>query len=610
MKERLLFILRFFLYWMFLFTLSRILFMVWYARQTAELPADDWIKIMLHGIKLDLSTASYFLLFPALVMLITTFFSNRFSELLLTGYCYLLIVISGLIIAVDLELYANWGFRLDATPLLYADHPKEMLANVEFWVLIRQILIALVWIGLAVALYRKYVVPALQVIKSAHWLNIPVFLLVIPALVIPIRGGFGQAPINVGSVYFHKNPFANHAAVNVVYNLGYALIDLKPAGNPYTVVEKQAATSVRNGFYPATPPSPIIIKRDDPNILIIILESFTAKAVGILGGNPDATPNIDRLAKEGLLFTNFYSNGSRSDRGIASILSAYPGLPTVSIITYPRKTPRMESLCKDFSVRGYSSAFYYGGDINFASLRSYLTDIGFEKIIDIEDFPLSQRNSKWGVHDGFVFDKLYEDLESMKQPFFTSFFTLSSHEPFEVPMQTVIAGNQAPSKFLNSMCYTDSCLGAFIDRAKKTAWWANTLVILVADHGSRHPGYDETDNPHRYHIPMVWTGGALLTKGVLNNKYATQTDIAKTLLSQLGMEEGKYVYSKDALSDASRSFGFFIYNDGFGYVSDSASFSFDNRSKLVTFSKGTITDTLVLQARAYQQSVYQSFLDY
>jgi hypothetical protein len=236
MKERFLFIIRYFLFWMFLFSLSRILFMVWYANQTGELPVNDWLRIMLHGLKLDTSTSAYFLIIPSLVLLLSTFSKFPWAETVVNYYTYLLIFLSGLIIGIDLELYANWGFRLDATPLLYADHPKEMIANVVFWVLVRQMITALAWILLAFFLYRRSVKSPIHNVKPAHWLNIPAFLIFIPGLVIPIRGGFGQAPINVGSVYFHRNPFANHAAVNVVYNLGYALIDLKPAGNPYSIV--------------------------------------------------------------------------------------------------------------------------------------------------------------------------------------------------------------------------------------------------------------------------------------------------------------------------------------------------------------------------------------
>ena len=176
-------------------------------------------------------------------------------------------------------------------------------------------------------------------------------------------------------------------------------------------------------------------------------------------------------------------------------------------------------------------------------------------------------NSKWGVHDHVLFSKLRDSMKSVKEPFLNVVLTLSSHEPFDVPMDPVFAGNDNMTRYRNSLFYADKCLGEFLDWAKGTSWWKNTLIVLVADHCGRVSEDMPVYAKELFKIPMLLLGGAVEEKGVSISKTGSQVDIPLTLLNQLGIESN-FPFAKDLLSEKSNSFAFYVYNEGFGFITD------------------------------------------
>jgi phosphoglycerol transferase MdoB-like AlkP superfamily enzyme len=228
------------------------------------------------------------------------------------------------------------------------------------------------------------------------------------------------------------------------------------------------------------------------------------------------------------------------------------------------------------------------------------------------DFPKTAHDTKWGAFDHVVLEKaLAEQNQSYQpdQPFFTTILTLSSHEPFHVPMKTVIEGTDEPSMFKNSVVYADSALGAFLRAAEQSEWWANTLVVLVADHGHRLPAYLPLHSLGKYKIPMLWLGGALAVQDTQIHTYAQQTDIAATINAQYGWDYSQYKFSKDILNPATKGFGFYTFNDGWGFVENDSNYAVvDNISQQFLEAKGD-TARLKNLGRAYLQVLSQDFLD-
>ena len=223
-------------------------------------------------------------------------------------------------------------------------------------------------------------------------------------------------------------------------------------------------------------------------------------------------------------------------------------------------------------------------------------------------FPLSGRTTSWGVHDQIVLDTLFQNIKHDEQPFFATIFTLSSHEPYDVPAFHKFKGNDETSKFRNSVAYTDSCIGVFINLLKQDALWQNTLIVLVADHGHPLPGYDRNDLPSKFHIPLIFTGGALTAKGVVST-IGSQTDIVSTVLDQLNISSNQFKWSKDLLDSSARPFAFYSFNNGFGFVTPSGIVTVDNVSGKVIYEKGKIDAADINNGKAYMQFSYQDFLN-
>lgn len=267
-----------------------------------------------------------------------------------------------------------------------------------------------------------------------------------------------------------------------------------------------------------------------------------------LGGEPNIAIHLDSLSKEGVLFTNFYANSFRTDRGLVAILSGYPAQPTTSIMKYPRKTQSIPAIAGSLRKAGYGTKYYYGGDADFTNMRSYLMSSGFEDIVSDQDFPVTERLSKWGAHDHLVFNRLLEDLKTEaaegtaeeKTPYFRVLQTSSSHEPFEVPFRRL------ENDRLNAFAYTDSCAGDFVRQFRELPQWKNTVIVFVPDHLGAYPEHIDNLSVERYRIPLLMVGGAIREPRRID-VYGSQHDIAATLLAQLALPHEEFVSVKICL---------------------------------------------------------------
>ncbi len=566
---------------MLYFAVARLIFIIYNYESAKTAEFSDILLSFLHGSRQDASVTGYFLVIPALLIVFTTYFDNRFLKNFINIYTILLLFITAIIIVSDAELYRNWGFRTDATPLLYLETPKFAAASSSTGTYIKLLILFLICLSTSIFIYLKYISVLFKTMKKTNYKTSVLFLFISASLILPIRGSVGIAPMNNGTVYFSKNNvFVNHAAINVIWNVGFALSELNKF-QKVTFFDNQKAELYFNSLYSvknSDNDKPAVLKTRKPNVIIIILESFTAKVSGAFGGKYDMTPNLDKIAKEGIMFKNFYASGDRTVKGIVAVLSGYPSLPKTAIMNYSDKVEKLPTITQALKKENYNTEWICGFDINFANINSYLIHNKFDKTVTIDDFPDTDRNSKWGVHDHIVFNKLFEECKNDQKPYFKVFMTLSSHEPFDVPMKTVVKGNDESSLFLNSVYYTDKSLGEFIDKMKTLKDWDNTLIIFVADHGSRLPDKSSNYLPERFKIPMVWTGGALKKDSIIN-KYAGQTDIPATLLSQINLSSKNFKFSKDIFSSECESFAFYDFNNGFGFVTDTSACVFDNNRK-------------------------------
>lgn len=609
MKKRLIALLCYSLFWLVFFFIARLYFIIMQYHLSFQNSLGDLIQTFLHGIRLDLSTTGYYLLIPMLFFIPAVIIKGNWYRVLVRWYTYFMVIFTSIIIISDANLYSFWGFRMDYTPMLYLKTPGEAMASVS---VLRIILFAVSIIILSFFIIYMYNKLIDRFFSNFYPIRFPLaailfFTLLWGTLIIPIRGGFGVAPINAGSVYFSKNMFLNHTAINAVWNVGTSAFMQNPVKNPYQFGDSSSAGDVvesltRKGGLPVN-----VLNTAKPNVILIVLESYSGYLIGALGGDSLATPNFNKYAKEGILFSEFYASGTRTDKALPAILDGYPAQPAQSIIKEPKKTQTLPSLVKILTGNGYNSSFWYGGEINFANFNSFVIGSGFQVIITKDNFDPKDYNAKWGVHDHVLFQTLMDSMKNVKEPFLKVVLTLSSHEPYDVPMDPVFNGSDIKSRYKNSVYYTDKTLGSFIEWARKEPWWKNTLIIMVADHAARNtedmPNYEK----NVFKIPMLWLGGALSKGGLNINKTGSQVDIPVTLLNQMGLP-GNFPFAKDLLSADSKSFAFYTYNEGFGFITDSSASAFDLKSRMSVMSEGKQPEYAEETGKSFLQALFEDYL--
>lgn len=613
LKNRLLFNISYFLLWIGYFVFARLFFLLFYFEKTQELGFITSVKTFLYGLRLDASFSAYLSIIPFLLILLSIFINPKKIGSLIKWYSYFLIIFVSLLLIIDASLYESWGIRLDTTLLTYINTPEVMLASTSTFQLISGLLFWFLTSFIFIKFFKKIINKKIKTLNTKNKLQAPIFLLVTAALIIPLRGGLQTIPVNQSNVYFSNKMFANHAAINFIWNFSNALTHKSDGKNPYKFYSEENALEIinktKNQLLKANTDS--ILNTAKPNVILIIWESLTAKVVGSLEGEPTVTENLNRLSKEGILFTNFYANGDRTDKGIPAILSGYYPQPSVSIMKMPNKTRSLPMLPKKMIDLGYKTSFYHGGDLNFGNMNTYLRNAGITDFVDGNDFDKKDWNSKWGAHDHVFMKRFSDDLEKEQiTPFFKIALTLTSHEPYEIIGNYKFGKDTEENKFRSAHAYTDKVIGDFVENAKKQSWYKNTLIIILADHGHRSPEHKgEFNSPKKFKIPMLWLGGALNKTGINVDNIASQVDLPYTLLDILKGNNSDFKFSKNIFNTSEEQYAHYIFNKGFGTFTKNGSYLFDYVSNKSITKTGINANKLDSLGKAITQNSFQDFLD-
>ena len=587
-----------------------------------ELPAVIW-----HGLPLDLSMAGYLSVIPGFLSIAVVWLKRDLVKPIMNIYFIIASLFITCSFLLNASLYPYWKYPLDSTPLFYFfTSPADAIASVSIWQVILSIVILIVltigvWFTLRMRgekrqQYSRYSYGyggfgsgkrnRFDDFDRHRGRTSIILLLLTGLLFLPIRGGITVSTMNTGQAYYSQNAYLNHSAVNPLFSLLESITHQEDFASQYRFMKDKEADKIfatmtstsDENTYPLL--NEATFKKGTPDILIVIMESFASDIMPSMGSYKDVAVCLDSIAQQSILFTRFYANSFRTDRGMVSILSGYPAQPTTSIMRYPRKTSQLPSIARNLAkYKNYKTTYYYGGDADFCNMRPYLVSQGYQHIISDANFPIEDKLSKWGVPDHILAAKMMEDIKAQqneKRPMLRILQTSSSHEPFEVPY------HRLKDKRLNAFAYTDSVMGAIVREYRKLPRWKNTLIVFVPDHVG---GYKENLNDHdrsRYQIPLILAGGAIsrpMKVGIIGSQH----DIAATLLGQLGVEHREFTFSKNMMSDATPKFAFFAVNDAFGIVSEENSLIYDNRAKRIVYDKGEKGFNLK-RGQAYLQKLY------
>lgn len=573
----------------------------------------EWAQafgVMMHGLRLDLSIAGYLSAVPALLLLLGSLplsglhdsRGERWMARLLRGWMGIAALLSSLSFVANLALYSYWQFPLDSSPVFFiTTSPRDAMASIEWWqgllgVAAVAVLTLLVY-GLMCRVVRHFEPMAYRSLRPWGCLAM---VLVVAVLFLPIRGGIDVGTVNTGSAYFSDNPRLNHAAVNPLFSFMESMNRQADFDSQYRFMDdaeaRRIAAPLLKGASSAKAESrQRLLSADRPDIYLIILESFSDTLMQQHG----VTPSLESLKREGVVFTRFYANSYRTDRGLLSILHGYPSPATVSLMKYPGKTAKLPSMAGLLKQHGWGLRYYYGGDADFTNMRSFLVNQGFSNIVEDVDFPVSDRLSKWGVPDHLLFRRVEQELRAdrSQRPQLRVIQTSSSHEPFDVPY------HRLAEKSLNAFAYVDSCVGGFVKFLKATGRWNRSLVVLVPDHLGAWPAEPDNFKSWRFHVPMIWTGGAIARPGTVAT-YGSQQDIAATLLAQLRIDHKALRFSKDLMDTARQHFAFFMMNDGFGWIDDAGEVIYDHKLQRAVVRRGQQADRNLELGKAYTQTIF------
>jgi len=598
------FIIKYWIGWVIFFEITRLVFLLANFKETWQAGFRNFLGSIFYGLRMDMSMAAYIAIPVCIFVLIAILFKPFQKRSLYFTYSAIIILPILMLLFADVGLFKAWGIRVDDSFLKYLSSPKEAWASVSHLPVFAIILLFVVLYALLLYIIKRWlnkIFPSFE--ATSKWIAVVVLLLA-GLFIIPLRGGFQLAPLNQSSVYFSQNNFSNLAAINPIWNFVRSLT-FRTNGNknPFVTMSEKQASVIVDSLFTHHGNDSILPVAEKPNIIVIVWESFTEKAIHVKINGEEVTPGFNQLTNEGLYLSNIYATGDRTDKGIVGVLSGYPAQPTTSIVKEPTKAASLPMLPEVYKKQGYYTSFYYGGELEFANMKAYLLGCGFNRFTSIEDFDEKDQNSKWGAHDNVVMKKLSSDLLKVKQPFLYTWLTLSSHEPFETPVKTVIEGKDEESKFLNSLHYTDKVVFDFVQFCKQQPWWQNTIVAIVADHGHHLPDLERKEQNFR--IPMLLLGGNV--KSGVVKKVGSQNDLAAILSYKSGLAYNQFAWSKNILDSTVKGWAYFAFNNGFGFVSDSGAYVFDNVGKRPIESRGNDTARLGITGQAYQQ---QSFWDY
>ena len=566
----------------------------------------DYLSVMWHGAGLDATTTGYLTILPFVLTVASVWFRHMPFRKIMTPYYIVVMLLISVIFVSDLSLFAFWESKLDASVFIYIDSPKNAMASVSGAYIAARVALMLGLTALMSGVLWLVTPRSLTKINmiGQQLLTTLCALPVGALLFLVIRGGIRVSTANVGDAYFSTDQYLNLSAINPAFNLFASTERQARYEDEFNFYDEERRATLMKGLYPKSDEgTEYVLNTSRPNILVIFMESFGATMIERLGGEKGVAPNLERLADEGVFFSRIFANSFRTDRGTVCTFSGYPGLPTLSLMKVSNLCQSLPNIARTLGDAGYTTDFLYGGDINFTNMQGYLRAGGFHTITSQDDFSMSDRNySKWGVPDGLTFNRLFDMLkerEGAKKPWFTAFLTLSSHEPFEVPFK------KFDDAHYNAFAYTDHCIGEFIKRFKKTPQWKNTLIVLLPDHGTPYPKDGERFSPRYFRIPMIWAGGAVSRKMTVE-KIMNQTDLAATLLAQLGLKHGDFKFSRNVLSESYNSpFAFYSFVNGFCFLDNTGVSVYDNASNKVFFNVAPEGDSLrVEKGKAILQTLY------
>lgn len=601
---------------------------LWIDVGPAQLSLGQTIKMLSRGLRFDLSTLAY-LIMPFLLLSIALPSSWRNKRWLNPlKWVIACVVTFSLLFGVVSEVifWQEFTTRFNFIAVDYLIYTHEVVGNIREFYPVPLIVLAIAVLAVGMMLLaHKFIAFKRNPMQAKQKTIILLALLGVPLLSYQFA--------NADQMAFSKNAYANELSGNGLFTLASAMrrneLDYDQF---YKTIPQAKADKVLRGLEVERKLTTNILKEDideaetfemgnfkrrPKNVVLVSVESFSASYVGAYGNTENLTPNLDKIAKEGLIFDKIFATGTRTVRGLDALTIAIPPIPGQAIVRRPNNE-HLATIGEMLGAQGFNTFFVYGGYGYFDNMNAYYRGNNY-KVVDRTDFDKKtiQHENVWGVDDESLFDNAILQLDNTSKtgkPFFAQIMTTSNHRPFTYPAGKIDLpqGNRA-----GAVKYTDFALGQLIAKAKTKPWFKDTLFVIVADHCSSVAG--KTKLPvAKYHIPLIFYAPDMLPSDHYT-RMASQIDIVPTLLDVLGKKGDEHFFSQSLFEDqeeqvASRAF---ISNyQELGYYKNDTLVVLSPKQKTEAYkvdpitmesSPTTMDKTLLNEAIAYYQTANRAF---
>ncbi len=584
---------KFFILNLLFLALARGLFLYKFSQELINLPWQELLQAFLLGAQMDSSLLAY-LFAPFFLIGILPFLGVEFSQISRSFFGYLLALCFLLVLAltlIDIEFFSVYNSHLNLASIEYLDDDLSVL-----WDMIWSDYPVVWYAGAFVLVSGIYLFLSHLIIKSKPLkTRLTVFnlgkrfvllLVCLSSLFLAARGSLGNDQINWGKAFYSKNNLANQLALNPVFNLYrniyYAqkiekenfyekvrYFDSNQKAIAYAQ-EKIAPGNFLNKSYPFYKKVTAYGEPKKLNVVLVILEEFSAELTGATGYDKGLTPHFDALAKRGLLCTQFFSCGQRTNKGLSATFCSWPPLVGKSMMVQTEGQQKISTLASVLKDKNYQTWFCYGGDVQYDNMQGFLINKGFDNFVSSKDFARKDYLNKWGVADELVFNKMIQIADSAysdKKPFLLTMMSLTNHPPYTVPdyrYGQVLEGDDLNANY-NTFKYVDWCIGQFMEKMSKKPYFNNTLFVFVGDHSKTF----HRDLPFDYRksfVPALFYAPRHITPDRIE-QISNQMDIAPTILGVLNMDYEASFWGKDLREySPSENYAFIVRNSKFGYL--------------------------------------------
>ncbi|WP_167884879.1 LTA synthase family protein [Leptospira fluminis] len=430
--------------------------------------------------------------------------------------------------------------------------------------------------------------------RKSELLQIPISLLIAFLL---FRGGFQQRPLRPTDAIHSRNEFLNNLPLNGVFT---TLTDLKsktllpslriPFPQAVELVRKEIeypGASFIDERYPILRETRETRNGTPPNIVLILLESWTGKFLKPNGGGKilghELAQNFDSLSIRGRYFSKFFATGGRTTNGLLSVLTGIPDRPGITSVRTHQVLGNFGGLGTVLKQAGYSTLFVHGGDAGFDNMNFLFPHWGFDTVVDRNEMSKEGRYTPgaWGYFDGDVLEELHERLLSAKRPLLAVSLTLTTHYPYEVPNKSfeIFPDSVQDYDYLNTYYYSDWALGRFMEKARKSRYFEDTIFVFVADH-THHRNLSPYEDRN---IPFLIYSPKYVKPGV-DSRIASQLDVVPTILGLVGKKVRFSAMGRDLLGPQNKDNrgAYFAFSSVIGWI--------QNDLALYRFTDGELRD--------------------